>query len=167
MLGCMHLCIMQFYSVKYEGDGEACGSTLIVLTRGTSKNSEKVPYYFLCQQQNICILNCTNISLQILGCECSLSMLCCTYGQLKCLIPESLSSSLCSCLGTGDSARVPCYPCFLYSFFPAFTQIYMYFSLLWFGFVLVFFSCCVLPLSIPQYNQANRAFRRQISGSNS
>lgn len=44
------------------------------LKRGTSKNSEKVPCYFLCQQQNICILNCTDISLQILGCECSFSV---------------------------------------------------------------------------------------------
>lgn len=47
---------------------------LMPLKRGTDplltarKNNEKIPYYFLCQQQNICILNCTDISLQFLFC---------------------------------------------------------------------------------------------------
>lgn len=62
-------------------------------------------------------------------------MACCTYGQLKCLIPASLSS----CPGTGHDAGVPHCPCFLYSVFPAFTQIYVYFSLLAFLVLFGFF----------------------------
>lgn len=102
------------------------------LKRGTSKNSEKVPYYFLCQQQNICILKCTDISLQILGCECSFSVQHAMLHIWAAEMPHSCISELLSVLlpGDGDSAGVPCLP--LLSVFPAFKQIYMYFSLLWF-----------------------------------
>lgn len=108
------------------------------LKRGTSKNSEKVPYYFLCQQQNICIMNCTDISLQILGCECSFSVQHALLNIWPAEMPHSCISELLSVLLPGHWwwCRGP-----LLSVFPAFTQICMYFSLLWFFlFCSVFFT---------------------------
>lgn len=82
------------------------------LKRGTSKNSEKVPYYFLCQQQNICILKCTDISLQILGCECSFSVQHTMLHIWAAEMPHSCISELLSVLlpGDGDSTESPVYP---------------------------------------------------------
>lgn len=85
-------------------------SLLMSLKRGTSKNSEKVPYYFLCQQQNICILNYTDISLQILGCECSFSV---QHGMLHIWaaeMPHSCISELLVCASAWALVTVQGYP---------------------------------------------------------
>lgn len=109
------------------------------LKRGTSKNSEKVSCCFLCQQQNICILNCTDISLQILGWECSFSV---QHGMLHIWAAEMPHSCIPELLpGHWPRCRGPPLPLFsLLRFSCIYTDIYIYIyiSLLVF-LILVFF----------------------------
>lgn len=109
--------------------------------RHKKKNSEKVPITSFVNSQIFACLTALIFLYRFLAVNVLFlcSMPCCTYGQLKCLIPASLSSCLCSCLGTGDSTQSPDNSVF--SVFPAFTHIYIFFSLLivlFFHFLLVF-----------------------------
>lgn len=113
-------------------------SLFMSLKRGTSKTSEKVPYYFLCQQQNICILNCTDISLQILGCACSFSV---PHGMLHIWAAEMPHSCIPELLpGHWPQCRGPPLPLFsLLSFSCVYTDICVFFPIGFSCFVCFFF----------------------------
>lgn len=117
-------------------------SLFMSLKKGTSKNSEKVPYYFLCQQQNICILNCTDISLQILGCACSFSVL---HGMLHIWAAEMPHSCIPELLpGHWPQCRGPPLPLFsLLSFSCVYTDIYVFFPIGFSCFVCFFSFFCL------------------------
>lgn len=142
----VHLCMLTDLKCQMWGWWWGLRCCCLPLKRGTDpllttrKMMGKIPYYFLCQQQNICILNCTNISLEFLGSKCSFSV---QHGMLHILTAEMTCSripELLSLLLPGQ------WPCRRASLLPLFSLVFSYVYINIFFTLLVLFVCFLLFL---------------------